>query len=84
MAHRYFVGAAHCRKPGEADRCVALTIVEFVDRSKIVRGQMLEVFSCCLQGRQNGIAESAARVVFGNCLRRAQHGKGPPLLERTL
>src|SRR5580704_9335746 len=76
-----FVAAAHCRKPGQADRCVALPIVEFVDWSKIVRGQMLEVFSCCLQGRQNGVAESAARVVFGNCLRRARHARIPCCFE---
>jgi hypothetical protein len=63
------LGAVDLRELRQPHRRVAPARMEFVDRRKIVRGQMLDVFSRRCQRRQDDVAEGASLVVVGDGLR---------------
>ena len=67
------VGAVNLSELRQPHGRIAPTRMELVDRREIVGREMLDVFACRLQRRQDDVAQRALLVMLGDGLRRSRH-----------
>src|SRR5262245_36962040 len=67
------VGAVDVRKLRQPYGRISPARMELIDRREIVGREMLDVFPCRFERRQDDVAQRASLVMLGDCLRRSRH-----------